>query len=210
MFIVGLTGGIASGKSTVARILRELGATVLDADLAAREVAVEALPELVEAFGEDVRGPGGSLDRARLATLIFTDPQARQRLNQITHPRILRRLAGELGRLEREGVAIVVVEAALLVDAGLTGLVDEVWVVAADPDRQVARLAERDRLTGDEAAGRLEAQLPLAEKLRAAHVVIDNDGTLARTRCQVEASWARVCGTRPRGVAMARWTDLGT
>lgn len=207
MFIVGLTGGIASGKSSTARILRELGAPVLDADLAAREVAAEVLPELVEAFGETVRGPDGSLDRARLAAIIFANSPARHRVNTITHPRILRRLAGQLRRLEREGAAVAVVEAPLLVEAGLTSLVDEVWVVAADPRRQVARLAERDHLTREEAARRLEAQLPLDEKLRAAHVVIDNNGTLAATRRQVEANWARLTAARPRGTALARWTE---
>lgn len=207
MYIVGLTGGIASGKSTVARILRELGAPVVDADLAARAVIPAVLPELVAAFGEGILRPGGSLDRGRLAAIVFADPAARVRLEAITHPPILRNLGRQLVRLQREGQAVAVLEVPLLVEAGLAALVDEIWVVAAGPGRQVERLALRDGLTPEQARQRLDAQLPLAQKREKAQVVIENNGPLAATRQQVEAGWARLTAARPRGAALARWTD---
>jgi len=189
-------------------MLEELGAHVLDADLAAREVLAgqAARDELVCAFGESVLHPDGTVDRRRLAELVFHDDRARERLNAITHPRILRLLREQLLKLMHAGAQVVVLEAALLVETGLTALVDEVWVVAVEPRVQLERLALRDGLSGEQARARLAAQLPLGEKVKVAHVVIDNNGNLAATRQQVAREWARLlAGDRPPARAVERW-----
>jgi dephospho-CoA kinase len=208
VFIVGLTGGIASGKSTVAAMLREAGAAVLDADQVARELEESMLSDLIREFGEGIRRPEGTLDRSRLADLVFRDATARGRLNAITHPPILRRLRDELERLEREGVWAVVLVVPLLVEAGMTALVDRVWVVACSPETQLVRVARRDGLSHEQAALRLAAQAPLADKLRAAGSVIDNDGSLDETRRQTTALWAALERERPCGRALERWVRL--
>ena len=205
MFIVGLTGGIASGKSTVADILRRSGAVVLDADQVARDLAESMLPELVREFGDGIRTAKGTLDRGRLADKIFRDAAARRRLNAITHPHILRRLKRELEQLEHRGVWAVVLVVPLLVEMGMTALVDRVWVVACSPESQLHRMAHRDGLSREQAALRLAAQAPLAEKLPAADAVIDNDGSLAGTRRQVTSLWSALERERPRGLAFTRW-----
>ncbi|HCC32928.1 MAG TPA: dephospho-CoA kinase [Clostridiales bacterium] len=208
VFIVGLTGGIASGKTTVADMLRESGAMVLDADQAARELTESMLPDLVREFGDGIQAADGTLDRSRLADLIFRDATARCRLNAITHPPTFRRLRRELEHLERDGAWAVVLVVPLLVEAGMTALVDRVWVVACSPESQLARIARRDGLSPEQAALRLAAQAPLADKLRAAHAVIDNDGALADTCRQVRGLWSALGRERPRGLALARWTQL--
>ncbi|HSW09310.1 MAG TPA: dephospho-CoA kinase [Bacillota bacterium] len=208
MFLVGLTGGIASGKTTVADMLRQSGAAVLDADQAARELAESMLPDLVREFGDGMRAADGTLDRSRLADLIFRDATARRRLNAITHPPIFRRLRRELEQLEREGAWAAVLVIPLLVEAGMTALVDRVWVVACSPRSQLARIADRDGLSPEHAALRLAAQAPLTDKLRAADAVIDNDGALADTRAQVAALWSALERERPHGAAFARWAQL--
>jgi dephospho-CoA kinase len=208
MLIVGLTGGIASGKSTVAAMLREAGAAVLDADQVARELEVSLLPDLVREFGDDMRAPDGRLDRDRLADLVFRDAAARSRLNAITHPPILHRLRSELQRFEREGAWAVVLVVPLLVEAGMTALVDRIWVVACSPEAQLARMVLRDGRSREQAVLRLSAQAPLADKLQVADAVIDNDGALADTFQQVTALWSALERERPPGRALSRWARL--
>ncbi|GBD29866.1 Dephospho-CoA kinase [bacterium HR32] len=197
MKVVALTGGIASGKSTVVRMLRELGAEVVDADVLAREVVSPgepALAEIVAAFGEEVLLPSGELDRKKLGGLVFSDPERRERLNAIVHPRVRERIRHRLEEIRAENQeAVVVLDVPLLFDVPLPDLEAlPAVVVYASPETQLQRLRERDGLPQDEAERRLRAQRPLREKLGRARWVVDNDGDLDRTREQVERLWAEL------------------
>jgi dephospho-CoA kinase len=193
--VIGLTGGIASGKSLVAGIFRELGAHVIDADAVAREVAApgtDALSEIVETFGPSALQADGTLDRKLLASRIFSDPQARARLNAITHPRIRRRIAEMIESLRAaRPESIILVDIPLLLDAAPRDAypLDGIAVVAVDEATQRARLIARDRVTEAAARQRLQSQRPLREKIPLADWVIDNSGPPEATRRQVEALW---------------------
>lgn len=193
--LVGLTGGMASGKSLVAGMLRSLGAVVIDADAIARQVVEPGSPvlgEIAAAFGPSVLRPDGTLDRAALAERIFGDAAARARLNAITHPEIRRRMAEEVARVRAaDPGAIVVLDIPLLLDTAPAEAydLDGVIVVAADEAAQEARLAARDGISRDAARQRLRAQRPLREKVPLATWVIDNTGTPDETRRQVVALW---------------------
>lgn len=194
MKVVALTGGIASGKSTVVRMLRELGAEVVDADVLAREVTSPgepALTEIAAAFGEDVLLPSGELDRKKLGALVFSDRERRERLNAIVHPRVRERIRRRLEEIRAENQeAVVVLDVPLLFDVPLPDLEAlPTVVVYASPETQLQRLRERDSLTQEEAERRLAAQRPLREKLDRARWVVDNDGDLDRTREQVRRLW---------------------
>jgi dephospho-CoA kinase len=198
---IGLTGGIASGKSTVARILVELGAPLVDADLVAREVVEPSEPaftDIVREFGPDVVGADGKLDRKTLAARVFSDAAARARLNAITHPRIGERTGQKLAAFERAGAKVAVYEAALLVENGIHHMLDGLIVVKLDEATQLERLKQRDRMSDEEARARLLAQLPLENKLAAADYIIDNSGTLDETRRRVEEVWRDVLAGGPR------------
>jgi dephospho-CoA kinase len=190
--VVGLTGGIASGKSTVARAFAALGAEVIDADQVARDVVAPgqpALDDIVRAFGREVLLPDGTLDRKRVAARVFADAEARRALNAITHPRIAAETARRIAEAAARGARLVVYEASLLVENGLHRGFEALVVVSLPPEDQVRRAVERDGMTADEARARLAAQLPLAEKVAAADYVIDNAGGPDETRRQVEAVW---------------------
>jgi dephospho-CoA kinase len=193
--IVGLTGGIASGKSLVASMLREMGARLIDADQIAREVVTPgsgALREIATRFGETVLQADGALDRAAMAARIFSDPQARAALNAIMHPRVRARIAERIRDLRAaEPEAIVVVDVALLLDVAAPSAYafDGIVVVFVDEPMQLRRLMDRDALTADAARQRLASQRPLREKIAEATWVIDNTGTPTRTREQVDALW---------------------
>ncbi len=192
MRIIGLTGGIASGKSTVARLLAARGARVLDADQLARQVVAPGTPGLaavVEAFGPQVLAPDGALDRAALGERVFGDEAARRQLETITHPRIAARFLQETERAAEQGVPVLVYEAALLVESGARAAVQELVVVAATPEVQVARVAARDGLGEAAARARIAAQAPLKEKLAVADHVIKNEGSLAELEAQVQRLW---------------------
>lgn len=187
--IVGLTGGIASGKSTVGRIFRELGVHVVDADLVARDVVAkgsEGLAEVVRAFGSEVLAEDGTLDRKKVGAMVFTDPEKRKVLESITHPRIAARSMAELGALAQRGDVYGIYEAALLVENGSHLMMAALVVVAVSEDMQVRRVMQRDRLAEDEARARLAAQLPLQKKIDVADFVIWNDGDLAALRARTE------------------------
>lgn len=194
MIIVGLTGGIASGKSTVARMLQEKGALLLDADRIAREVVLPgtaAWSELKAWLGPSVIGPGGAVDRERLGELVFADPAARQRLNAIVHPRIFEifsRRTEEIRR--RQPSAVLVYDVPLLIESKMNRLVDLVLLVYVPPQVQRRRLQKRDNLSPAETASRLRAQMPLEEKRAYADIIIDNRGSLESTRGQVDCFWA--------------------
>jgi len=187
--IVGLTGGIASGKSTVAEMLDDLGVRVIDADVLAREVVEPgepALDEIRETFGDEVIAEDGTLDREALGDIIFEDDEARAELEAITHSRIARRMQQRALEAREAGAPWVVYDAALIVENDLHEAFDALIVVAASPDTQRRRLMERDGIGADEARSRIEAQMPLEQKVAVADYVIDNDGTLAETRRRVE------------------------
>lgn len=193
--VVGLTGGIASGKSTVSRMLQELGARVVDADLLARQVVEPGRPayrEIVRAFGKQVLQPDGKLDRKRLGQIVFADPEQLERLNRITHPRIARAARREIKAHRAAGVPLVVYDAALLLEKGWHKKLDRVVVVSVPERVQLARLMGRDGLSEAAARARIRSQLPLEARLAAADHVIDNSGSLAETRLQVQRLWSQL------------------
>lgn len=188
--IIGLTGGIASGKSTVSEMFRDRGIRVIDADALAREVVEPgepALDEIRETFGDEVIADDGSLDRDALGDVIFSDDAARATLNAITHPRIAQRMQTKAREARESGEPWVVYDAALIVENDLQGAFEALIVVAASPEAQRDRLMDRDGIGKREAQSRLDAQMPLAEKVDVADYVIDNDGALEETRRQVDA-----------------------
>jgi dephospho-CoA kinase len=193
--VIGLTGGIASGKSTVAGMFRDLGVPIVDADLLARQVVepgTPAMAEIARAFGPEVIGPDGQLDRKRLGERIFTDPAARAVLNAITHPRIAAASAAALGELAGRGQPVALYEAALLVENRIHERLGGLIVVSVPLEVQIARLRERDHLDEEGARARISAQLPLAEKVAVADWVVDNGGSVEHTRVQVEQIWREI------------------
>ena len=192
---IGLTGGIASGKSTVVAALREAGASIVDADRIARDVVEPggaAYEDVVREFGPGIAGPGGAIDRKALAKRIFGDATARRRLNALTHPHVHRGMAEEAAHLAATpGVGVIIFDIPLLLDTtdgGDLGL-DGIVVVFAPEDVQLGRVMLRDGLSLDEARRRLAAQVPLREKLVRADWVIDNGGSVEATRAQVVRLW---------------------
>jgi dephospho-CoA kinase len=188
--VFGLTGGIGSGKSRVAALLRERGVPVVDADELAREavaVGSEGLAEVVRAFGRELLAVDGSLDRKRLGALVFSDEAARRRLNAITHPRVRQLSAERFAELSRQGAALAAYDVPLLFEVGLDAVLRPIVVVAASEATQRARIVARDGLSAAEAQARIDAQLPLSEKRRRADHVIENDGSLAELAAQVDA-----------------------
>ena len=198
MRVIGLTGGIASGVTLVARIFRDLGAVVIEADEIAREVVepgTETYHQVVEAFGPEVVRADGTLDRRRLGKVVFEDPSARVRLNALTHPAIRRRIWERIEQIRRDDPeALVIVDIPLLLDTvgPETFDLDGVIVVTATPDLQITRTMKRDGLTREEAQRRVDAQRPVALKAAEADWVIDNTSTVAHTRSQVEALWKQL------------------
>jgi dephospho-CoA kinase len=196
--VIGLTGGIASGKSTVARMLTELGAPVVDADQLAREVVApgsDGLAAIVDHFGDQVLDADGALDRKKMAGIVFADPQARAALNGITHPRIAAAGQREIARHAAAGARFVVYEAALIVENRLQSWMHALIVVAVPPEVQLERMMARDGLDEASARARLDAQLPLADKIAVADYVVDNAGSVDQTRAQVTRIWNQITGS---------------
>ena len=191
--VIGLTGGIATGKSSVARFFQAKGALVIDADQLARE-AVEpdshGLAEVVAAFGRGVLAPDGSLDRKRLGELVFSDSARRSQLEGILHPEIKRLAEERITRAAATGHRVVFYVAPLLVEAGVTDRVDEVWVVTVRPDVQLQRLMLRDGISREQAQRIIDSQMPLSEKEKYGRVVIDNSGTPAETNNRLAEIWS--------------------
>jgi dephospho-CoA kinase len=188
--ILGVTGGIATGKSSVTRLFRAMGFPVVNADELAREVVAPGtgtLNEIVAQFGSAVLLDDGSLDRERLSQLIFSDDAARSRLNKITHPAIAKLAETRLAELVANGAKFVVYEAPLLYEAGAENRVDKVLVVTADADVQKKRLMKRDGIDAQTAELRINAQMPLADKVSRADFVVDNSESLSETSRQVKA-----------------------
>jgi dephospho-CoA kinase len=199
MLRVGLTGGIATGKSTVAAILRGLGCHLLEADKIAHHLiqpGAAAHDEVVREFGRGILTPDGHVDRAKLGGIVFADPKRLARLNAIVHPLVLAEQDRELAAIQRsEPQAIAVVEAALLIEAGYTDRLDYLIVTWCTPEQQLARLTQAGTgrgLTIEQARQRIAAQMPLEEKRRLADAVIDCSGTLEHSREQTIALFARL------------------
>lgn len=195
---VGLTGGIASGKSLVAGELERLGARIVDADLVAREVVrpgTRAHGEIVEAFGPGVLLENGEIDRKTLGSIVFSDPVKLQRLNAITHPAIRERIRELVSGIERDDPeALIVVDAALLIEGGLYREMSRVIVVYADERNRIERLVKRDGLTPEEAKKRIACQMPLKEKREYADYVIDNNGEAKETLEKVREVYRELAG----------------
>jgi dephospho-CoA kinase len=191
MLLVGLTGGIGSGKSTVARMLADRGAVVLDADAYARDAVAAGTPGLravVERFGEEVLDPGGGLDRGALAAIVFADGEARRDLEAIVHPEVRRRLVQAIeAHAGTDGV--VIIDSPLVVEAGQGGSVQLLVVVTAPEQAQLERLAAGRGMSEDEVRARMAAQMPVEEKAAIADVVLDNGGDLIELERQVERLW---------------------
>ncbi|MED4299407.1 dephospho-CoA kinase [Geobacillus stearothermophilus] len=189
-FTIGLTGGIASGKSTVSAMMRELGLPVIDADEAARAVVrpgEEAYRQIVAAFGPGILRADGEIDRAKLGAIVFNDEQQRKVLNAIVHPAVRKKMLAEKEAHIRSGAKTVVLDIPLLFESGLTHWVDKVLVVYVDDDVQLRRLMARNGFTEEEALARIRSQWPMAEKVKRADAVIDNNGTIEETRQQLLA-----------------------
>jgi dephospho-CoA kinase len=201
MKVIGLTGGIASGKSTVARFLGELGAVVIDADKVGHEAFepnTQSWREVVDAFGKEILTPDGEVDRKKLGQIVFSDPEALNRLNQIVHPRIYTLVKARLEDYRRRGVKVVVLEMPLLVEvplsmkAGqptLTDEVDEVWVTVAPEAVVLKRLEEKTGHPEAHSKARIRSQLPSKERLKHADVVIDTDCSLDELKAKVKKLW---------------------
>lgn len=198
MIVIGLTGGIGAGKSTVGRFLKELGAKVIDADAVARKVVEPGKPaweEIRAIFGPQYLNPDGTINRRALGNLIFNDTQAREKLNAITHPKIKAEILKEIEVYRKEEpTGIVVVEAPLLLEAGMEDMVDEIWVVTAPEEVRLQRLMERDNLSPEEALKRIRAQLPEETKVKYATRIIDTRGNLEATWAAVLAAWEELQG----------------
>jgi dephospho-CoA kinase len=191
VLLVGLTGGIGSGKSTVARLLEKRGAVVFDADLLAREAVEPGTPghaAVIERFGADVLAPGGELDREALASIVFADPAARRDLEQIVHPEV-RRLFAEGSEAYRDTDRVVVFSAPLLVETGMHTAFEVLVVVSATVATQIERLMRQRGMSEPSIRARIDAQAPLEDKAAAADFLVDNEGSLDELESQVDRLW---------------------
>jgi dephospho-CoA kinase len=203
-FLIGITGNIGTGKSTVAGMLVDLGAETIDADKVAHRVmrrGTTAYDRILEAFGAGILTPGGEIDRKALGAIVFDDPRALARLEAVVHPATLEAIER---RVAAASANVVVVEAIKLLESGLADRCDSVWVVTCRREQQIERLLRHRDLSQEEAVQRVEAQPPQEEKVERADVVIDNSGSLSMTREQVETAWEEVTG-RARGATAAAW-----
>lgn len=203
-YLIGLTGNIATGKSSVANMLRHLGAQIIDADKIAHEVMRAGTPvwqQIVKTFGEEILAPDGEINRAKLGQIVFADPQALARLERIVHPAVIAEVDRRIAQIatetaqESDAPPVIVVEAIKLIEAGMHRDYDALWVVTCPPEEQKARLMRERNLSEAEADLRIRAQPPAAAKIALADVVIENSGSLEDTRHQVIAAWKTI----PRG-----------
>ncbi len=195
MKVIGLTGGIGSGKSTVSQYLAELGAVVIDADKVGHEAfkpGTEAWREVVNTFGREVLTPAGEVDRKKLGEIVFDNPESLLRLNQIMHPRMYDMVKARIEEYRRQGVDVVVLEAAVLIEANWTSLVDEVWVTLAPEVKVLERLKKQRGLVEEQTLARIRSQLSTEERVKHADVVISNDDDVAKLKAKVKELWERL------------------
>ena len=195
--VIGLTGGIASGKSTVSAKLKELGAAVIDADLLARDVVRKgeiAYNKIVQCFGADILLPVGDIDRKKLGDIVFSDKEKLELLNSITHPEIINRMKERIQELKAEGAKVIVVDAAILIEMGLHKYVDSVWVLSVDRETQLKRLVERDKFNYREAENRINSQFTNEVRKKYADVVIDNSKPIEEVEKRLEELWNNIAG----------------
>lgn len=197
MKVIGLTGGVGSGKSTVAEMLRELGATVIDADQATHEVyapGTAGFDAVVAEFGQTFVREDGAIDRRKLGALVFNDENARQRLSAIVHPLVREWMAARTAAAADRGDEIVIQDVPLLYENDLERIFSSVLLVYAPEDVQLDRLVNGRGIPPDRAGAMIAAQMPIEEKRRRAHHIVDNSGTIEQTRSQVEEIWAQMTG----------------
>ena len=195
MYTIGLTGGIASGKSTVSAILKELGAYIIDADKIAREIVMPHKPawyDIVAHFGIEILLPDGRINREMLGGKIFKDKIERQYLEEITHPYIKDEIQKSIDHARSIGERVIVLDIPLLFESGWVTMVDAIWVVYVERQIQLSRLMNRNQLTLQQAQERISAQMSLDEKVKQADLVINNNLDLAYTKSQVTAAWQRI------------------
>lgn len=192
MIVIGLTGGIGTGKSEVARVLQGLGAALISADQVGHEAYKphsEIWQEVVKAFGEEILQPNGEIDRKKLGSIVFAHPQELARLNQIMHPLMADMVARRIEQLRKDGVPVVVVEAALLFEAGWDSLVDEVWTTDSTIETVINRLQARNGFSEEEIRKRINSQMPTRERLARSDVIIENSRDVASLERTVRALW---------------------
>jgi len=192
MLVIGLTGGIGTGKSEVARLLQSLGAAVISADEVGHEAYApnsESWREVVDTFGKEILQPSGEIDRQNLGAIVFSDPQQLEKLNAIMHPRMARMVADRIQVLRDQGASTVVVEAALLFEAGWDSLVDEVWTTDSSVESVVERLQARNGMDEKEARRRIDSQMDPAERIERSDLVVDNSSDVSALEQTVMALW---------------------
>jgi len=192
MKVIGLTGGILTGKSTISQMLAEKGAVIIDADKVGHQAYqphTEIWREVVAAFGRGILKEGGDIDRKKLAQIVFNDHQALAKLNGIMHPRMHDMIGREIERLRKDGTKTVVLEAAILIEAHWTDLVDEIWVSVAPEASVIKRLQDRGGLTEEQAKARIRSQISTEERLKHANVIVDTNCTLAEVKAKVDELW---------------------
>jgi len=193
--VIGLTGGIGAGKSTVSQYLAELGAVIIDADKVGHEAFkpdTEAWREVVQTFGKAVLTPAGEINRKKLGEIVFNNPEALSRLNQIMHPRMYEMVKEQIEEYRQQGVKVVVLEAAVLIEAKWTPLVDELWVTVAPEAMVLERLKKQRGLDEERILARLHSQLSNEERAKYADVVISNDGDIDELKGKVKELWGRL------------------
>ncbi len=196
--VIGLTGGIATGKSSVALFFTEHGVPVIDADQLARAAVLPgstALEQIISLFGREVLTREGALDRKRLGGMVFSDPEKRRKLENILHPEIQKKAEECIIQAAQAGHRRVIYMAPLLIETGASNRMDDIWVVTVRPEIQLERLMQRDGISAAQAQRIIDSQMPLSEKERYGSVIIDNSGTEAETRMFLETVWAKETGS---------------
>ncbi|HYF83984.1 MAG TPA: dephospho-CoA kinase [Clostridia bacterium] len=195
MMVIGLTGGIASGKSTVSAKLKELGAAIIDVDILARGVVSKgeiAYNRIVQCFGENILLPSGEINRKRLGSVVFSDKEKLALLNSITHPEIISRVKAEIQELKVAGNKVIVVDAAILIEMGLHKYVDSVWVVIVEKETQIKRLIERDKFDYKDSENRIKSQFTNEVRKKYADVIIDNNKPIEEVGKKLEDLWNNI------------------
>jgi dephospho-CoA kinase len=193
--VIGLTGGIGSGKSTVSQLLAELGAVIIDADKVGHEAFkpnTRAWHEVVSAFGKQIVTPSGEIDRRKLGVIVFSDPVSLSRLNQIMHPVMYDMMKARIEEYRQQGADVVVLEAAILIEANWQSLVDEVWVTVTSESTVLERLKKERGMGEEQTLARIRSQLSTDERIKYADVVIKNDGNLDLVKAKVKELWERL------------------